>query len=77
MLYRRWSNSTWLSWASNGRGSLLQIHALTQRMSRYTGSIPISESERLAIFFKFLEKHKLVLWAYTRSLRHGDDADLW
>ena len=35
----------------------LQMHALAQRIFQCTGPIPISESEKLAIFFKFLEKH--------------------
>ena len=67
MVYRRWSNRIRLSCTSNGRASLLQMHALTQRMFRCTDPIPISESEMLAVFFKVLEKHRLALWAYTSS----------
>ena len=49
----------YITCTSNGRASLIQIHALTLRMHRCTGPIPISESENLAVFFKVLEKHKL------------------
>ena len=61
MAYQRKSNTVALgslSVTNNGRTSLLQMHTFTQRMFQWTGLTPIWKSERLAIFFKVLEKFK-------------------
>ena len=55
-------------------GSAIHLHkecSLTKRLFRYAGPIQIWENEKLVIFFKVLEKHKLALWAHTSTSRHG------